>query len=385
MKVLHVITGLDARAGGPAIALRGLGSAQKDAGLDVSIVSVYAEGADSAPAQDLRENGIDVVRIGPAKPPLMSHPHIRTMLRSMVPNSDVVHIHGLWEDVQHYAARYARQVGVPYIIRPCGMLDPWSLDNSRWKKKLYMAWRLRANLDRAAAIHYTTEAERAGAATLNIPAPSIVEPNGLDLSEFEHLPSRGSFRQHHPAIDGRKMVLFLGRVHPKKGLHLLIPAFARTKSTDAVLVIVGPSEPEYHATLTRLIAEHRLGDRVLLLDILRGQRRIEAMVDADLFILPSRQENFGIAVVEALAAGCPVVVSEHVDLWPEICAAGVGDVVKLELDQIAAGIDRWLMDNSLRRQAAAQAPAFVRDRYDWKPIARHWVDHYDRLCAVRAG
>ena len=125
------------------------------------------------------------------------------------------------------------------------MLDPWSLRQSAWKKKLYLALRLRKDLNHASAIHYADEVERDLTRPLHLTAPTLVEPHVVDLEEFQKLPSRGSFRSRHPLLINRPIVLFMSRVHPKKGLDLLIPAFA-SQRTDAVLVIAGPVEVNYH-------------------------------------------------------------------------------------------------------------------------------------------
>src|SRR4029077_8210169 len=128
-----------------------------------------------------------------------------------IANADVVHIHALYEEVQHQAARIAREHGKPYIFRACGMLTPWSLNQSRLRKKLYMIWRLRSDLNRAAAMNYTTQMERDASAPVGLNPSSIVEPNGVDLHEFEQLPPRGTFRAKHPQLASRRIVLFLGR------------------------------------------------------------------------------------------------------------------------------------------------------------------------------
>lgn len=146
MRVLHVISSIDPKAGGPAAALAGLVSAQAAVGLQVSVLASWTPEANLDAAENLRRKGVDVRLIGPCRGPFRSHPDIAPASAQTVAQADVVHIHALWEEVQHQAARAARRQKVPYIIRPCGMLDPWSLAQSRWKKKIYMLWRLRKDL-----------------------------------------------------------------------------------------------------------------------------------------------------------------------------------------------------------------------------------------------
>jgi glycosyltransferase involved in cell wall biosynthesis len=310
---------------------------------------------------------------------LSAHPQLAQTVQEAVAQADVCHIHALWENIQHFGARAAERRGVPYIVRPCGMLDPWSLRQSKWKKQLYMAWRLRRNLQRAAALHFTAAAERDLTKPLKLSTPAIVEPNGVDLKEFEQLPPRGTFRSAYPAIGQRPMILFLGRVHPKKGVDLLVKAFSKTTTSDAMLVIAGPDWDGHTAQIRQLVQSLGLTDRVIFTGMLHGRHRIEAMVDADLFCLASHSENFGIAVVEALAAGTPVIISDQVNIYQEIAAAGVGTAVPLDVSAFTSSLDRWLADRSLRQEAASRCRDFVWQNYDWNQIARRWIEHYVRL------
>jgi glycosyltransferase involved in cell wall biosynthesis len=390
MRVLHVISGIDPRLGGTANLLAGLTTAQaRVEGLEVAVATVFAEGENHAvPAADLRARGVSVIDVGPVTGRLRRHPGLTRMIDGAVSRSDVVHVHGLWEEIQHLAARSARRHAVPYVIAPQGMLDPWSLNQSRWVKKLYMLWRLRRNLNRATAIQFTAELERDLTAPLGLRAPAIIEPNGIDLSEYDDLPPRGAARRRHDVPTGT-MLLFLSRLHPKKGLDLLIPAFARADlSHDATLVIAGPPDSaEYESHLRGLVKEHDIGRRVIFTGMLYGKDRLALMADADLFVLPSYQENFGIVVAEALACGTPVLISDGINIYKEIQSAGVGGVCEPELNSVTRELKRWGSDAELRRSAASKAAAFARERYDWNAIAARWKGHYEKLitAAKRGG
>lgn len=294
--------------------------------------------------------------------------------------ASVIHIHGLWEEVQCRAARVAQAHRKPYLIRPCGMLDPWSLAQGRWKKSLYLRLRLRSVLDGAAAIHFTTHTEGELTRPLRLRAPALVEPNGLSLEEYASLPPPGTFRLRHGIHPGRLLLLFLSRLHPKKGLDLLLPAFARLVG-DSLLVIAGPDQNDYRATLAAEVARLGLDGRVLFTGMLQGVEKLAALADADLFVLPSYQENFGVAVIEALAAGTPVVLSDQVNIHAEVYAAGVGGVVPTRVEPLAAELQRWLDSGELRRAASSRAVPFVRERFGWDRIAQRWAGHYGRLAA----
>jgi glycosyltransferase involved in cell wall biosynthesis len=378
MHVLHVISAIDPVRGGPITALLGMVQAQADAGMHVQVATTWIDGESLAAAEALRKQGIDVTTIGPCKTPLRRHEQIVPALSKLIQQTDVVDIHALYEEIQHQAARLARRFDVPYIIRPEGMLTPWSLAQSRLKKKLYMLLRLRRDLDHAAAIAFTSEAECDATAPLKLAPRSIVEPLGVDLREFQHLPAPGSFRSRHPRLVHGKMIAFLGRIHPGKGLELLIPAFARTGS-DETLVIIGPDSENFRARVESMISDAGITDRVIFTGMLRGPDRIAALADADLFALPSFHENFGLAVVEALAAGVPVIISNEVNLWKEIEAGGVGAVVPTQIEPLAAKLEEWLSNDALRAAAAGRARQFVSEHYDWDRIARRWEGHYAKL------
>ncbi len=380
MRVLHVISGLDATAGGTTAAVVGLSAAQAAAGMSVSVLSTWSGEEPTDTADGLRAAGVSVRLVGPATGRFQRHPRLWREMNQAVEAHDVVHIHAMWEEAQHAAARVARRRGKPYVVTPHGMLDPWSLRQSKWVKRVAMAWRVRGNLNHAAALHFTTTVERDLTRKLGLKPRAIIEPNGVGLREFETLPVAGVFRAKYPQLAGRRMILFLSRVHPKKGLDLLIPAFARVDDKNAMLVIAGPDNRGEHGLAMAGLAT-RLGvrDRIIFTGMLRGRDRVEALRDADLFALPSYQENFGIAVVESLAAGVPVIVSDQVNLHPEITAWGVGDVTATEVGAVAAALNLWLADEGLRAVAAERTRRFVWERYDWNAIGRRWAGHYEEL------
>lgn len=384
MRILHVISSIDPRDGGPATALSGLAKSQHAAGLDVAVLATYRQGAGTDIADDLTAGGIHIARVGPAHGPLHRHRLLASALRAEAAGADIVHTHGVWEEAQHQGAVAARQLAKPCVMTLHGMLTPWSLRQKWLKKKIYYELRLKRDLNRAATIHVTSSAERDLIAPLKLKPPVLVEPLGVDLREFEQLPPAGAFRQKFPLLAGRKIVLFLGRLHPGKGMEYLIPAMAQLKDEDAVLAAVGPDSEGFRATLEKLARQHDVSDRVLFTGMLRGADRVAALADADLFVLPSEHENFGIVVVEALAAGTPVVVSDGVALSSDVLEGRVGASVPVgDVRALAAELKKWLSDDELRRAASDRARAFVRERYDWSGSASRWTEHYAALTAGR--
>lgn len=380
MRVLHVISSIDPRAGGTTTALVGMARAQRRAGIHVRVLSTFLEGAELSQARQLQSEGTPVELVGPAHGVLVRHPMLRAALEQHIRDADIVHVHTVWEEPQHQASRIAHRLKVPYVFSPHGMLDPWCLSQKRLKKMIYMALRLRGNLQRAAALHFTARQEAELVRPLGLRPPAIIEPLGIDLGEFASPPPAGAFRQRL-GISDRPLVLFLSRLHPKKGLDLLIPVFKQVseKYPDAVLALVGPCAPDYEPVVRELISRHSLGEKVMLTGMLYGPDRIAALADADLFVLPSYQENFGLAVVESLAAGTPVIISDQVNIHDQISEARVGAVVPTQIEPLAAALVEWLADAPGRRLAGERARELARQRYDWDQVGRNWVGHYQAV------
>ena len=381
MRVTHVLSGLDRRSGGVAAAVIGLAAAQARAGLDVSVLSSYLPGEDVSPAKaELEAAGVRVTLVGPAARSLMAwHPKIRPAVGRLLERTDVVHVHALWEEAQHRAMRTARRRGLPYVVSPHGMLATWSLGQRSLKKQLYLSLRLRANLNAAAAIHFTTNEEAKQVATLGLTPLALVEALGLDLAEFATLPPAGSFREKYPELAGKPIALFMSRLHAKKGLDLLVPAFAKAAVPEARLVIAGPDEGGYEATVRSLVAQHGLADRTTFTGMLRGRDRIAALADADVFVLPSYQENFGIVVPEALAAGTPAILSDQVNFAEHLAGQPFAQVVPCRVDAIADALKAGLTDPARRAVLSAAARTWTLARFGWPAIAERWVGHYERL------
>jgi glycosyltransferase involved in cell wall biosynthesis len=381
-RILHVISGIHPRQGGPPAALFGFSKAQIRAGKEVTVISIWGTEEEVLAAERFRAVGVKVILVGPTSGPLMRHPDLRRAMLRAVAQADVVHIHGVWEEIQHQAARASQQMGVPHIFRPCGMLDPWSLAHHRMRKLVYMSWRLRRDLNHASAIHLTTPAECEAVGLLNLVTPVIVEPLGVDLDEFNPLPPAGTFRQLFPTLLDRRCIVFFGRVCPKKGVHLLLEAMALLVDKSAMLVLVGPVDADYQATLDAIISRHQLAERVLFVGMITGRARVAALSDCDLFVLPSFQENFGVAVVEAMASRCPVIVSSEVAIARDIVEWGAGAIAPLESHGLAAVIDEWLAHPARRREAGDHGREAVFSHYDWDQVAQGWEDHYQYLSNV---
>ena len=234
-------------------------------------------------------------------------------------------------------------------------------------------------LREAAAVHYTTVQEQVEAERLPIRHRPVVIPNPCDLSAS--MTKGNSFLSRFPSLAGKTVVLFLSRIHRGKGLDLLLPAFAelREHCPDAVLVIAGGGDPDLVAELRHRAEELRIADALLWVGFLGRTEKLEILDSSAVFVLPSYSESFGVAVVEAMAAGVPVVVSDQVAIHGEVQHAGAGLVCACSSESIAATLWRILQDPIGAKRMGANGAAFAKERYSTSAVTATLVNIYDSI------
>jgi len=306
-------------------------------------------------------------------------------LRQAIPRADVVHLHSLYLFHTWAAARLCRRFGVPYLLRPHGTLDPFLWQRHRRRKAVMEALFQNRVLRQASAIHYTAAEEATLAAPYAQGAPAVVVPNGLDLEQYASLPAAGTFRARHPEIGDRRLVLYLSRLNFKKGLDVLIPAFARAarRYGDLHLVLAGPDDGMKTAAEAWVAAEGIAG-RTTFAGMLDHPTKLAAFRDATMFALPSYSENFGIAIVEAMACGLPVAISDRVNIWREIEEAGAGLVAPPEVDAVVRQIEAMVGDATGAAAMGQKGRALVAERFSWARIASELETVYRSLARDNA-
>jgi glycosyltransferase involved in cell wall biosynthesis len=369
LTVVHVLPSMAVDTGGPPVGCAGLTAALGGRGHRVTLAALETPGRATVPVAA----GV-TLKTFPADGGgrYQRSRAFAAWCREAVPAADIVHVHGVWLHPTYAAAAACRAAGVPYIVTPHGMLDEYAVrQGSAWLKRGYWWLRERHVVTGAAAIHYLNPAELGKATRGARGRPAFILGNGIPADQLDRLPARGRFRARHPAIGERPTVLFLSRLHPKKGLDRLLPAWAAFVRAvpDGRLVIAGRGEAGYEASLDRLIATLGLGRVVVRVGQLVGAEKWEALVDADLFVLPSHQEGFPMAVVEALAAGCPAVVTSACNV-PEVAASGCGvEVAGGDMAAFARAAAALWQDGPRRAVMAAAGRRLVRARYTWESIA----------------
>jgi glycosyltransferase involved in cell wall biosynthesis len=305
-------------------------------------------------------------------------------LASMIADVDMMHTHNTWAPIVLAATKVARRHGVPYAHCPHGTLDPWCLEQKALKKKIALAVSQRAMLNGAAFLHVLKRDERELLAPLRLTSPMEVIPNGIFIVEFEPMPEAGAFHGSHPVLEGAPYILFLSRLHYKKGLDYLADAFAVVAGhmPDVRLVVAGP-DGGAQASFEASVKAHGVADRVHLVGPIYGREKLAAIGDAACFCLPSRQEGFSIAITEALACGVPAVVSDACH-YPEVAEAQAGEVVALDADATAQGLIRVLADEANRRRMGENGARLVRERFTWPRIAERAIECYAKHATAGA-
>jgi glycosyltransferase involved in cell wall biosynthesis len=394
LKVLHVISSLAINFGGPVQVVRGLAKSQVRAGLDVTICTTnadYPAGKRAVPLEvPVVEHGFSTWYFDAEFASLLLSFGMGRWLRRSMHSFDLVHIHGLYRFPQTWAGWCARRTRTPYLIQPHGALSPPVYKKSRygiWLKRTYEQVFDRANLNGASALHYTTRDEMEHASFLKLRAPGIVIPNGIELEGYTNLPPRGSFRARYGIDHDAPVVLFAGRLNAVKGLDLLVPAFARIARAipKAVLVIAGPDNDNFGKIVRRWVSEERVSNNVYVTGALKGGGLKEAYVDADVFVLPSYTENFGMAVAEAMACALPVVISDQVNIHAEVAGASAGMVTRCDVDEVAGALVTLLRDPNRRRAMGEAGRRLVQARYTWPVIVEALTQEYQAVIERQHG
>lgn len=384
MKVLHVIPSVAERSGGPATAIVPMCRALQQHGVEVLLLTTNA-GMDNVEPAPADYKGV------PAKffPSQLgesfkySRP-LTAWLNSHAREFDVAHIHAVFNHSSIAAAHVCRKVGVPYVVRPLGTLDPWSMAQKSIRKRVFWQVAGKAMLGRAAAVHYTTEAERVSTERLLRLNHGKVIGLGVELNSS----ANEKLAEHFPTLDQEPYVLVMSRLHPKKGLDVLIEAFLglveHEKFARWRLVIAGDGPFDHVLKLKAMVAANSQRDRVVFTGWLDGEQKGAVLSGASLLALPSRQENFGMCVMEALSRSVPVLVSPHVNLAEEIVLANAGWIATVDKEALAGRLAEAL-DDEEERAKRGRAGKQLSQKYSWESAAQSLVEVYRDVLGQKNG
>lgn len=390
LKILHVIPSVGPQRGGPSIAMRTMARGLAASGLGVTVATTDDDGAGRLEVPLGAPLAVDGVtwwhfrrqtRFYTVSAPLV------TWLLRHAGDYDLLHLHGLFSCSTTAAALAARMHGVPYLVRTLGALNSWGIaGRRRGLKRVSLRLAERRLLARAARVHYTSDREREEAERLGIRARAVVIPLGVEEQGLDRPPGREWLARRAPDLAGRPVVLFLSRLDPKKGLDILLRALAslRAEGLRFALVVAGSGAAEVEAQARQEARRLGLEADVVWAGLVEGEDKAALMAGADLFVLPSASENFGLAVVEAMAAGLPVVISDQVAIHGEVASAGAGLVVPGEVEPLAGAIARLLREPAARRQAGQAGRRLVRQRFSVETMTARLVELYREVLAERS-
>lgn len=349
--IVHAVASVDPATGGPAHSVPSLAAALKAGGIPAMLLVSRRPGA--AAAGCLTSHRLQA-EYG-ASPKLSG--------------CELIHDHGVWLPFNHFIAGVAKTRSVPRIVSPRGMLEPWAINHRKWKKRL--AWWLyqRSDLRSAVVLHATAASEAKQFRALGLRQPIAILPNGVEVPP---VPLPESTTQS----PGTRTAVFLGRIHPIKGLPLLVKAWAAARPVGWRMRVVGPDERGHRGELQRLVAQCGLAGSWTFEDAVDDAAKWRILADADLCILPSFSESFGIFVAEALAAGTPVIATTGTP-WQGLETQRCGWWVRPEVQSLAAALQTAAATNPKELSAmGARGRQWVTQEFAWPAIAQQMADVY---------
>ncbi|MFM6311967.1 MAG: glycosyltransferase [Dolichospermum sp.] len=394
MKVLHVIPSVSPVRGGPSQAVLEMVKVLRETGIDTEIATTNDHGTEllNVPLRKRTDyQQVPVWFFSRFSPPISAIREFRfsydftIWLWQNIHNYELLHIHTIFCYTSTMAMIIAQWKKVPYIVRPCGMLCEWSLQQKKLKKELYLSLIEKTNLNHSISIHFTSISEQQEAAPLNLASANFIIPHGLTIPNT--IPDANQrLRQHFNLPLDQPIILFLSRLHPKKGLDYLIPALGKLSDYRFAFIIAGSGDPEYETEVKTLVKTHGIEQETHFTGFVKGEIKDLLIQGSDIFALTSYSENFGISVLEALGAGLPVLVTPGVALSDIIQQNQIGYVTELDVDAISTTIQRFLDNHKLAEKMGAsygslryRARQFILDNYTWDKIALKMVSVYEDI------
>lgn len=373
---MQVLSHLDPKYGGISTVVPSLAESLMGQGVQSSIEAFCAEGEEFLPAslhsEDVHYWPIQRLR-------WIKSAALRAGFHQETSGHDGLHVHGLWDVTSVAASRAARQLSKPYVLSSHGMLEPWALNHGRLKKRLYTLAIERDVVRNATRLHALTDAEAlqyreyAGKAM-----PTVVIPNGVAIPAVR---SPELFLTRHPELRGRRCVLFLARLHRKKGVDLLVEAWKAVSARvpEAMLVLAGPDSDNMAASLQESAAAHGIQHSILFAGMLDAEAKWSSLASSECFVLPSHSEGLSMSVLEAMGAGVPVVVTPQCNM-PWVPGIGAGWLTEPNAGAVAetliAVLTRSVQQNA---QTGEIGSAFIHRHYSWSSVAERMAEVY-RWC-----
>lgn len=382
MNVIHVTSWLSRTGGGIPPVIWALARESSLGGIKTSVVGLDDEWV----KYDCKNGNFEFSTgeiVGPKA--FGFSPELRNLLQTYVQPRGIIHNHGLWMYPGLAARKCAGKNNCRLIISPHGMLEPWALNHSSWKKKLAETLFESKNFQKADCLHALCAAEAVNFRRYGLKNPITIIPNGVDLEEFQVQPDN-AIREKIPELNGRRRILFLSRLHPKKGLDNLLQAWKKAAPDfkDWQLLIAGSGDPAYEKKLKDLSHDLILSKSIVFLGSLYGETKKQILAAADVFVLPSFSEGFSVAVLEAAAAGLPVLLTPACN-FPELAKSSAAIEIPTDPSGIENGIRRILeLPEEQRREMGRRGHGLVKRSYTWSAITQQMLHVYNWLDGTAA-
>jgi glycosyltransferase involved in cell wall biosynthesis len=365
MRILHVVSSIDKTTGGPAESITSLVCGLIEHSKS-SIKLITRESNNPVTGKFQRAEEV-VVFLKSDYLGCFSNFNLAIQNRTPV----IIHGHGMWDLPIHQMVFKARKAGIPYILSVHGMLAPWALGHKNWKKKIAMALYQRRDLDHAICLHATSEMEASNIRKLGLRNSIAVIPNGIEIPEL-NCDTVGHNVQ-------KKKVLFLSRIHKVKGIENLIAAWKNIPNSirfDWTLEIIGNGESEYINKLKNIIIENSLVESVKILDPVFDDRKKEIYQSADIFVLPTFSENFGMVVAEAMSYGIPVITTKGAP-WEELETRNAGWWIDIGVEPLTHALINAISTPKLKLvEMGLNGRKLVEDKYSIETVAKQMSELY---------
>lgn len=390
LRVLQIVPSISLVYGGPSQMVRGLSAALAGTGTEVTVLTTDSNGDVDQPPLDVPlnqpvvETGYTVwyFRCSPSRRYKFSVGLLQWLARH-APEYDIAHIHALFSPFSTAAATISRWRNLPYLLRPLGTLDPADLAKKYRLKQVYGHLLEKPNIAAAHALHFTSHQEALVSHRFGANPPDVVIPLGVDPFPAIAPATVQATLERLGIPSDRPRLLYLSRLDPKKGIELLIPALETLLTAGVpyhfILAGANPQDAAYEQAIAHRIATSPLAPHTTLTGFVTGETKAALLQAADVFVLPSYYENFGIAVAEAMMAGLPVVISPGVYIWKEIEQSQSGWLCELTVESLAAQLQAALLDPAQRQQRGANAQQYAREHYGWDAIAQQTLTTYRNL------
>ena len=386
MKILQIVPSISLIYGGPSQMVLGLAPALVREGAKVTIITTDSNGDNGQIPLDvplnrpIKQDGYEIIyfRCAPFRRYKFSL-DLLNWLKRHTHEFDIAHIHALFSPISSAAAIVCRQQKLPYIFRPLGTLDPADLQKKKQLKQLYVAIIERQNLVGAAAIHFTSAQEAKISERFGVSTPDMVIPLGV-------IPPQSPVQNVYSLLripEDIPLVLFMSRIDPKKGLNLLIPALEKLLGVGYkfhfVLAGTNPQDLDYEKKIISQIQNSPLRSHTTITGFVTGELKASLLQAADIFVLPSYYENFGIAVAEAMVAGIPVVISDQVHICQQIRDSESGWVGATDIQELLELLQEALQNPAERQRRGLNAQKYALENFSWDAIARQTIQAYQKI------